>query len=176
MEAEYVQQRKFLEGIPQTMTILDGLIARLGERREDLGVGVRAIESTDAFWNDIHYRVVSVAKTRFESSHYADAVEAALKEVNSCVKDIVKRKTGRELDGAPLMHMAFSPNDPIIVLEDLSSQSGRDIQQGYMEIFAGTMIGIRNPKAHDNVTITPIRAKHFLYLASLLMSKVDERI
>jgi hypothetical protein len=45
-----------------------------------------------------------------------------------------------------------------------------------MEIFAGAMIGIRNPKAHGNLNITENRAKHFIYLASLLMHKVDERI
>jgi hypothetical protein len=45
-----------------------------------------------------------------------------------------------------------------------------------MGIFAGAMIGIRNPKAHDNIKITEKRARHFIYLASLLMHKIDERI
>jgi uncharacterized protein (TIGR02391 family) len=117
-----------------------------------------------------------VAKSRFDSGHFADAVESALKEINASVKDIVKRKTGNELDGAPLMYAAFSPKNPIIVLDDLSTESGRNMQRGYMEIFAGAMIGIRNPKAHDNIHITENRAKHFLYLSSLLMQKIDERI
>jgi len=33
------------------------------------------------------------------------------------------------------------------------SWAGRNIQRGYMQIFAGAMIGIRNPKAHKNITI-----------------------
>jgi hypothetical protein len=61
-------------------------------------------------------------------------------------------------------------------LDDLSSVSGQDIQKGYMQIFAGAMTGIRNPKAHANITITPERAIHLLYLARLLLSKVDERL
>jgi hypothetical protein len=36
-------------------------------------------------------------------------------------------------------------------------------------------MGIRNPKAHANITITPERAIHFLFLASLLLFKIDER-
>ena len=36
------------------------------------------------------------------------------------------------------------------------------------------MTGIRNPKAHSNITIDPLRAIHFLYLASLLMYRIDE--
>ena len=72
------------------------------------------------------------------------------------------------------MQFAFSVGDPIITLDDLSCTSGRDIQIGYMHIFAGAMTGIRNPKAHANITITPERAIHFLYLASLLLFKLDE--
>jgi len=175
-ETDYTLQRKFAEGIPQTLTILDGLVARLEEKKEDLARSIARKAPPHVFWDEIHPKVVSVAKTRYETSHYADAVESALKEVNSAVKDIVRRKTTHELDGANLMRTAFSLNNPIIVLDDLSTETGRNIQQGYMEIFAGAMIGIRNPKAHDNLNITEIRAKHFIYLASLLMHKVDERI
>lgn len=175
-EPDYVLQRKFAEGIPQTLTILDGLVARLEEKKEDLGGAIAGKNSPHVFWDEIHPRIVSVAKSRFETAHYADAVESALKEVNSIVKDIVRRKTGNELDGASLMRTAFSLNNPVIVLDDLSTETGKNIQQGYMEIFAGAMIGIRNPKAHDNLSITEIRAKHFIYLASLLLCKVDERI
>jgi len=175
-EPDYILQKKFSDGIPQTLTILDGLISRLEEKKEDLGGAVIDENPPKVFWNEIHPKIVSVARTRFETIHYADAVESALKEVNSIVKDIVRRKTGNELDGANLMRTAFSLNNPIIVLDDLSTETGKNIQQGYMEIFAGAMIGIRNPKAHDNLVITEIRARHFIYLASLLMHKVDERI
>jgi hypothetical protein len=48
------------------------------------------------------------------------------------------------------------------------------MQQGYMQIFAGSMTGIRNPKAHENISIDSVRAVHFLFLASLLMAKLDE--
>lgn len=146
------------------------------EKIKDIDENAGGQNLPNDFWSDIHPKIIAVDKTRFESSHYADAVESALKEINSCIKDIVRRKTGNELDGAPLMYTAFSPKNPIIVLDDLSTDSGRNIQQGYMEIFAGAMTGIRNPKAHDNINITEIRAKHFMYLASLLMHKIDEGI
>jgi len=61
-------------------------------------------------------------------------------------------------------------------LSDLSTQTGKDIQKGYMQIFSGAMTGIRNPKVHDNIEIDDKRAIHFLFLASLLIEKVDERI
>jgi len=44
-----------------------------------------------------------------------------------------------------------------------------------MQIFAGAMTGIRNPKAHANIVIDRNRAIHLLFLASLLFFKLDER-
>jgi len=176
LDNDGIRQSKFEAGIPQTITMLKGLIERLEEKHEDIGESEREENIAQDFWNDIHHRITSIARNRFGNSHYADAAESALKEVNVYVKEIVKRKAGIEMDGADLMHKAFSPNSPIIVLGDLSTESGRNIQQGYMEIFAGAMTGIRNPKAHNNLDITPNRAKHFIYLASLLMQKIDERI
>ena len=126
-------------------------------------------------WIALHAEVVRTAKPRFDGSHYADAVESAFKELNAKVKELVRKKTGKELDGADLMHTAFSPKSPIVVLADLSTESGRNEQQGYMEIAAGAMTGIRNPKAHQNVTITGERAIHHLFVASLLFHKLDER-
>ena len=128
------------------------------------------------FWNDIHPRIKSVARSRFESGHFADAVESALKEVNAVVKEYVLDRTQEELDGAKLMNKAFSLQNPVIGLDDLGRETGRNIQQGYMQIFAGTMLAIRNPKAHNNIVIDRSRAIHFLYLASLLMGKYDERL
>ncbi|MBI5642543.1 MAG: hypothetical protein HY954_03600 [Deltaproteobacteria bacterium] len=37
------------------------------------------------------------------------------------------------------------------------------------------MTGIRNPKAHNNIDIDENRAVHFIFLASLLMDKLDAR-
>lgn len=127
------------------------------------------------FWHLLHPKIVQISKSRFETNNFADSVEAALKEVNNIVKGIVKQKTGQEYDGADLMNRAFSLNNPIIVLGDLSTQTGKDLQKGYMQIFAGAMTGIRNPKAHENIKIDSPRAIHFLFLASLLMFKIDER-
>jgi len=87
-----------------------------------------------------------------------------------------KAAANEELDGAPLMRKAFTPNKPTITLDDLTTETGRNIQQGHMDLFAGSMIGVRNPKAHGNIVITPERAIHHFFLASLLFHKLDERL
>ena len=133
------------------------------------------VEAT-GLWLLLHPRVVELAKPRIESGHYADAVESVFKELNAVVKELYKKCGGEELDGVSLMRKAFSPNKPAILLDDLSTETGRNVQQGYMDLFAGSMSGIRNPKAHSNVSITIERACHHLTLASLLFFKLEEKL
>ncbi len=128
----------------------------------------------DLNWDIIHPLIISVSKNKFNHSFYADSVESAFKEVNTRVKKYHKLKKRIELDGAELMNHAFSAQNPSIILDDLSTESGKNIQIGYMQIFVGSMIGIRNPKAHENIVIDKARAIHFLFLSSLLMWKLDE--
>ena len=127
-------------------------------------------------WSLIHPQIAEVSKKRMSDGYYADAVEAACKSVNSRVRDYVLDQTGEELDGAGLMKKAFSPNNPIIRIAAVENKSGHDTQQGYMEIFSGIMTGIRNPKAHDNESITKEDALRKLIMISLLMYKIDGRI
>jgi len=127
-------------------------------------------------WALIHPQIAEVSKKRMSDGYYADAVEAACKMVNSIVREIVLEQTGDELDGAGLMRKAFSPTNPIIRIADVDHKSGHDTQQGYMDIFAGMMTGIRNPKAHDNENISKEDALRKLILASLLLFKIDSRI
>ena len=130
------------------------------------------------YWNIINIKIKDVCKSRFEDGYYADAVESAFKEINTIVKRLYLQKNGNtnELDGANLMHTVFSDNNPILEFTDRTSESGRNIQKGYMEIFAGAMVGIRNPKAHENTNISKEDAIHKIFFASLLMNKVDQAV
>lgn len=133
-------------------------------------------DPNEIFWQLLHPRIVALARPRFEKRLYGDAIEACFKEVNSAVKRLYVDATGQEVDGAALMNNAFSPNNPVIRLTGMDTQSERDEQQGYMQIYAGAMTGIRNPKAHSNINPDSRNTLHLIALASLLMHKLDERI
>lgn len=130
----------------------------------------------EPFWQYIHPYIHSVSKDRFDNELYADSIEAAFKELNSRVKRLVKKHKNVEYDGADLMRKCFSKQNPILKITNLDSESERNVQEGYMEMFAGAMIGIRNPKAHANQRITREDAVRKLHFASLLMYKVDQAI
>ena len=130
----------------------------------------------DWFWELIHPRIASLSRPRFEAGFFGDAVEASYKEVNDVAKRIFRDVDSRELDGAVLMNTAFTPKKPVIRLTPLETDTDRNVQQGYMQIMAGAMIGIRNPAAHGNLNPGASQALHLICLASLLMRTIDERV
>ena len=128
-------------------------------------VGVREV---------LHPVIVGVSESRMKSGHYADAVEGAFKELNNAVKDRARSRLNNELDGQKLMQRVFSPDNPVLLVEgDLDTQTNKDTQQGYMMMFSGAMSAIRNPKAHENMTISKDDAIRKLMFASMLMYKLD---
>jgi len=102
----------------------------------------------------------------FDNGHYALAVEEAFK----CLNNFVKAKAGIGADGADLMRNVFTPKNPTLALNSLKTDSQRDQQLGYMDIFAGTMTGIRNPRAHEHKYLDePQIALEMLSLANHLL-------
>lgn len=153
------------------------------EAREVLHVLIHTLNQTSIgnqmdgssdFWNLLHPRVVQLARHRFINDFYADSVSICLREINSIVKNHVRQVINMELDGAPLMTRAFSANNPIIAFADLTTENGRNIQLGYMKIFEGAMIGIRNPKANENLYPDKIKSIHLLFIASFMFMKLQE--
>jgi uncharacterized protein (TIGR02391 family) len=127
--------------------------------------------------NKLHKKIYDVSYKKYEDGHYADAVESAFKEINTRLKNIYKRQTGIEKDGKDLMAQIFSDSNPILKLsEDITTLSGKNEQEGYRFIFMGSIIAIRNPKAHENQIISEEDAYERLIFASLLMKKIDKAI
>ena len=72
------------------------------------------------------------------------------------------------------MNKAFAESDPYIVLGDLSTETGRNIQTGFHFLFMGAVRGIRNPNAHAQ--FEPLgreEGSEELAFASMLMRRLD---
>ena len=122
----------------------------------------------------LHPKIRGVSEDLYNDRHYSQAIFEAYKAVVNEVKNV----SGiANLDGKPLMEKAFSLNNPIIKLNPMATLSDKDEQQGFMFLFSGAALGIRNPKAHDNIiTKDERRALEYLTFASLLMARLDERV
>lgn len=120
-----------------------------------------------------HPKVLEASETLFKTKHYAPAIFQAFKAVDIFVQE----KTGLPLTGKALMTEVFSKNDPVIKLNRLRTQSDQDEQEGFMHLFAGAMLGIRNPKAHVNVVQRdPYRTLEYLGFASMLIRRAEEGV
>lgn len=108
----------------------------------------------------------------FLDQHYSGSAEKGF----VCVENAVKEKSGiSDKYGASLMRRVFSPNSPILSFNSTQTQSDRDEQEGYMHLFEGAMIGIRNPRAHGSqLNDEPEEALRFLGLANHLLGMVEK--
>ena len=113
----------------------------------------------------------AATRDRFRTRNFTDAVEAAFK----CLANTVKEKSGHyERDGADLMRHVFGARSPQLKLNAFRSQSEKDEHNGYRDIFAGVMTGIRNPRAHEHaIKDDPAVALELLITANHLMRKLD---
>jgi len=107
----------------------------------------------------------------YADGHYTRAVEEAFKFVNNLVKNNAGLDSA--LDGAKLMNYVLNANNPILKLNACLTQSELDEQLGYMQICAGCMTGIRNPRAHEHkIRDSKHKALQFLILADHLIEKI----
>ena len=172
MSNRFVQIKKskrLLDAAKQVQGVVDELGLRSDRHRTDPST---FLEQFDELITDPDIRAVS--RELFEIQHYARAVGEAFK----CLNNAVKLKAGLPAqDGAGLMRSAFSANEPVLALNALSSTSEEDEQKGYMDIFAGAMTGVRNPRAHEHdLEDQPEVALELLTLANHLMRRLRAAI
>lgn len=112
--------------------------------------------------------IVNVARDLFASGHYNISVSSAFLAVDK----FVAAKSGLSQSGATLMDQAFSPKNPRLAWSARSSQSEIDEHRGYHQIYAGAMLGIRNPSTHEFGWVdSPELALELLMLAQHLVRK-----
>jgi uncharacterized protein (TIGR02391 family) len=163
-------QGEFAKSIPQAAAMLENLVARLEEKRADLGGDKTARVRTAFEGLDLHPRIAAVSAHLYRDGHYRNAVlDAAVALVN-----FVKEQSRRhELDGVPLMTTVFSKNKPILVFNDLKDKTDEDEQEGMMHLFMGAVLALRNPRAHAVAEDSPEHALECLGLLSFLAWQVD---
>ncbi|MBI3089566.1 MAG: TIGR02391 family protein [Candidatus Tectomicrobia bacterium] len=164
-------QRNFEIGIPRTVEMLEGLIARLEEKQGDLLKGNSILSGSLSETLVLHPRIAQACSKLYEDEHYSNAV------FDGCVAliTLVKEKSGRDdLDGADLMRTVFSAKNPILALNGLNNKTDQDEQEGTMYLFLGAVLAVRNPRAHAVQVDSAGRAREYIALLSLLANRVEE--
>ncbi len=116
-----------------------------------------------------HPRIVKASKSLFTNGHYAQAIFEAFK----AVEIFVKEKSGNTLYGKQLMAAVFNEDKPIIQVPE-AGHFDKDVQEGFKFLFMGGTLGIRNPKAHQEVIQKdPFITLEYLGFASFLLKRID---
>jgi uncharacterized protein (TIGR02391 family) len=141
-------------------------------RRSEGDVDQQFTDDQPASWEDLlHDSVRRNALQQYGGGHWRDAVLNAF----IAVFDLVRHRTELDLDGEALITRAFSIDRPLLTVADLTTESGRNDQVGFMMVLQGVFRGVRNPKAHSlQHDLTETKAAQYLVLASLLARRIDE--
>ena len=117
------------------------------------------------------FGLIQVCRSLFADGYYDLAVQRAC----TYLHNVVREKSARyDKDGADLMMAVFSPKNPTLLLNQLTTPSEKNEQQGYMFILAGTMTGIRNPRSHEHdLEDSPEEALEILVLVNHLMRRLN---
>lgn len=139
--------------LPETRHAVDDA---LSNESVDSGTGRVSSQTNDLAKSSLHPTVVKVAGTLFRDGHYRQAVFDACLALN----EEVQNRSGRtDLDGTKLMQQVFSPNAPT-----LKFPGHPDEQQGFMWLYSGLVMAVRNPRGHQLSSGASLTAKETLEL------------
>lgn len=122
-------------------------------------------------FENLHPDVQKAAGDLFADGHMGSAVSEAFKSLEVRVR----RLSGLDQSGSTLMSTAFNAKAPVLDVATEDGRSAQDEREGFMALFRGAMIGIRNPKAHELFREEdPQQALEYLAFASLLHRRIDQ--
>jgi len=120
---------------------------------------------------NVHSDLPVDVRKLFDNGHYAQATFEAFKFVD----EEIQRMTGSSDYGTRLMMSALGGASPAVKLNPGMTKSEKSEQDGFKFLFAGAMLGIRNPRGHKSgVNDDPDVCLDHLSLASLLLRRLDE--
>src|SRR5687767_4437056 len=115
--------------------------------------------------NILHPVILQHAYPQLLDGHLRSAVLDAF----IAIFDLIRERTGLGLDGAELAARVFSLSDPMLIVSELDTESGRSDQKGFIQMLQGAYLSVRNPKAHSLKTDLDLKsAAQYLVFASLL--------
>jgi uncharacterized protein (TIGR02391 family) len=84
----------------------------------------------------------------YEDGNYCGAILDAMYYLG----DYIREKTGLDSDGAALVGEAFGGQPPKLKVNQLKTESQRNVQKGILSILQGMYTAIRNPRSHGKTT------------------------
>lgn len=126
-------------------------------------------------WRHLHEKVRDRVRTYYANQQFGHAASEGVK----IFCEIVRVLTGSTLDGRDLVNRVFNGDRPHLQLNDLTTESERNIQEGQGHLSRGVITGFRNPIAHEPMdsTVPAVFSEpdclNILSLVSYLVTRLD---
>lgn len=168
----------------ETQKIVDTLSTE--DALDDYGAVITALhkivpEYPLLHWRHLHSELKDQVAVYYKENLFGDAADQAIKIYFDRMKDM----TGSKLDGTDLVSKAYRSADytgaksPKIRLNNLSTDSEKNIQTGQADMSRGVYSGFRNPAGHAPMSkvvptvFSQLDCLNIMSLVSYLMYKLD---
>lgn len=148
-------------------------LVRAEEVNQNLGENAPELSAAE-----LHPWIWSGASSLWQSGHYREAVEGAIKKLNAETQNKVGR---RDVSETNLFKQAFSTDQPkadaarLRRMKDDGSDTYKSVQRGAMSFAEGVFAGIRNPLSHEvDRELSEQEALEYLAALSVLARWVDQ--
>lgn len=120
---------------------------------------------------NIHPDLPAEVRRLFDSGHFPQATFAAFVYVD----EEMQRISGSSEYGSSMMLKVLGGTPPAVQLNPGMTKSETSEQEGFKFLFAGALLGIRNPRGHKTGMVDdPDVCLDHLSLASMLVRRLDE--
>jgi uncharacterized protein (TIGR02391 family) len=121
--------------------------------------------------DELHPIVRDACTFLFEDGHPREAVQAAVMAVLDELRDLSGLS---DCDGEELVGRALLRKDPLVVVADLATQTGRSVQRGTALLAQGAIAAIRNPGSHRRLELTQSEAIEQLAVLSFIARRLED--
>ncbi|MBX8471144.1 TIGR02391 family protein [Pseudomonas sp. RIT778] len=111
----------------------------------------------------------TLTRTNYEKRNFTGAILDAFHYLS----DLIRKKSGLEGDGAPLIGSAFGGASPKIKLNKLQTESERNIQKGMEQTLRGIYQTFRNPRSHEKISDTDEDAQIIIIFIGYIVRQLD---
>lgn len=111
----------------------------------------------------------AICKT-YEAENYSPAILDAMHYLS----EILREKSGEDGDGARLVASVLGGDSPKLRLNNLQTETEKNIQRGILQILTGMYMAIRNPRSHEQANGDTVEtANAIIYFINYLLKQID---
>lgn len=119
---------------------------------------------------NIEEKLWDFVKKNYNSENYSNAILDAIQFIG----DLIRDKSGLEGDGNTLVGIAFGGENPKLKLNNLQTETEKNIQKGIEQIFRGIYSAYRNPRSHSKLDDSENDANEIIIFINHLSKILDK--